>query len=78
MTDEREVSIEVHRLIAKSFSKEYVEAVVADAVEPLPAKDRSDSLIVINAHRVAVILDKPAHRGAVFAGPQPVALVQSG
>ena len=40
---------------------------VAGALEVLPAyPDRSDSLIVINARRVAVILDKQAHRGAVF------------
>src|SRR5262249_36866942 len=55
MPDEQEVSIEVHGLIAKSFTKEYVEAVVADALRILPAyKHRKDTLVVINARRVAV------------------------
>jgi hypothetical protein len=59
--------IEVHGLIARSFSKEYVEAVVTDALHILPSyQDRQDSLVVINARRVAVILDKQAHRGAVI------------
>jgi hypothetical protein len=55
MADDREMSIEVHDLIAKSFSKEYVEAVVTDAQHILPSyKDRQDSLMVINARRLAV------------------------
>ena len=67
MPDEPNMPVDVHGLIAQSFSKEYVEAVVTDALKILPAyKDRSDSLIVINARRVAVILDKQAHRGAVL------------
>lgn len=67
MAGEQEMSFEVHGLIAKSFSREYVEAVVADALKILPAyKDRLDSLVVVNARRVAVILDKQAQRGLVI------------
>ena len=67
MAGNHEMSIDVHGLIAKSFSKEYVEAVVTDALHILPSyKDRPDSLVVINARRVAVILDKQANRGTVI------------
>jgi len=67
MADNHEMAIDVHGLIARSFSKEYVEAVVTDALHILPSyQDRQDSLVVINARRVAVILDKQAHRGAVI------------
>jgi len=67
MTDNHELVIDVHGLIAKSFPKEYVEAVVTDALHILPSyQDRQDSLVVINARRVAVILDKQAQRGAVI------------
>ena len=67
MTDNHELAIDVHGLIAKSFSKEYVEAVLTDAMHILPSyKDRQDSIVVINARRIAVILDKQAHRGAVI------------
>jgi hypothetical protein len=70
MADRQEIPIEVHGLIAKSFSKEYVEAVVTDALHILPSyQARPDSLVVINARRVAVILDKQAQRGAVIPGP---------
>ena len=73
MADNHEMSIDVHGLIAKSFSKEYVEAVVTDALHILPSyKDRPDSLVVVNARRVAVILDKLAHRGAVI----PVSFIE--
>ena len=54
MAGSHEMSIDVHGLIAKSFSKEYVEAVVTDALHILPSyKDRQDSLVVVNARRVA-------------------------
>jgi hypothetical protein len=67
MANEQSMSIEVHGLIAKSFSKEYVEAVITDALKILPHyKHRSDSLVVVNARKVAVILDKQAGRGAVI------------
>ena len=67
MADNPEYSIDVHGVIAKSFSKEYVEAVVRDALHILPSyKDCRDSLVVINARRLAVILDKQARRGAVI------------
>ena len=60
-------SIEVHGQIVHQLSKEYVEAVVDDAMKILPSyKDRQDTLVVINPRRVAVILDKQARRGAVL------------
>lgn len=67
MPAEQEMSVEVHGLIAKAFTKEYVEAAVSDALRILPSySHRRDSLIVVNARRVAVILDKQAQRGAVI------------
>jgi hypothetical protein len=61
------ISIEVHGQIARKFSKEYIEAVVDDALKILPSyKDRQDTLVVINPRRVAVLLDEQAHRGAVL------------
>jgi hypothetical protein len=61
------MNIEVHGLIARSFSKEYVEAVIHDALKILPSyKDRKDTLVVINPRRVAVILDNQARRGAAI------------
>ena len=61
------ISIEVHGQIAQKFSKEYIEAVVDDALKILPSyRDRQDTLVVINPRRVAVLLDKQAHRGAVL------------
>jgi hypothetical protein len=61
------MSVEVHGLIAKGFSKEYIEAVISDALKILPSyNDRQDTLVVINPRRVAVLLDKQAWRGAVM------------
>jgi len=60
-------TIEVQGLIAKQFPKEYLEAVVADAMKILPAyQHRQDTLVVINPRRVAVLLDKQRRRGAVL------------
>ena len=73
MPAESESSVEVHGLVAKAFSRDYVEAVVADALKILPAyAHRQDTLIVVNARRIAVILDKQAKRGAVI----PVDLIE--
>ena len=73
MPDEQEMSVEVHGLVAKAFSREYVEAVIADAVKILPSyAHRPDTLVVVNGRRIAVILDKQAHRGAVI----PVDLIE--
>jgi hypothetical protein len=73
MPDEQEMSIEVHGLVAKASSREYVEAVIADALKILPSySHRHDTLVVVNARRIAVILDKQAHRGAVI----PVDLIE--
>src|SRR5437588_8490788 len=73
MSTEQEMSVEVHGLVAKAVSREYIEAVVADALKILPSyKHRQDTLVVVNARRIAVILDKQAHRGAVI----PVDLIE--
>lgn len=70
---ESTMPIEVHAGVAKSFAKEYVEAVITDAMKILPShQHRQDTLIVLNARRVAVVLDKQAHRGAVI----PVDLIE--
>ena len=67
MTSHPSISIEVHGLIAQKFSKEYIEAVVDDALKILPSyEDRQDTLVVINPRRVTVLLDKQASRGAVL------------
>lgn len=70
---ESTMPIEVHPDVAKSFAKEYVEAVITDAMKILPSYlHRQDTLVVINPRRVAVILDKQASKGAVI----PVELIE--
>ena len=70
---ESTMPIEVHADVAKSFAKEYVEAVITDALKILPSyQHREDTLVVVNPRRVAVILDKQARRGAVI----PVDLIE--
>jgi hypothetical protein len=60
-------SVEVHGLIARDFSKEYIEAVIDDAMKILPSyQDRQDTLVVINPRQVAVLLNTQAQRGAVI------------
>lgn len=74
MSVEPEISVEVHGLVAKAYPKEYVEAVVGDAVKILPAyAHRQDTLVVANARRIAVILDKQAKRGLVI----PVDMIEN-
>jgi len=64
---ESTMPVEVHADVAKSFAKEYVEAVITDALKILPSyQHRQDTLVVINPRRVAVILDKQARRGEVI------------
>ena len=70
---ESTMPIEVHADLAKSFPKEYIEAVITDAINILPSyQHRQDTIVVINPRRVAVVLDKQAHRGAVI----PVDLIE--
>ena len=70
---ESTMPIEVHTDVAKSFPKEYVEAVITDAMKILPSyQHRLDTLVVINPRRVALILDKQDHRGAAI----PVELIE--
>ena len=62
---ESTMPIEVHADVAKSFSKEYVEAVITDAMKILPSyQNRQDTLVGINPRRIAVFIDKQARRGA--------------
>jgi hypothetical protein len=66
-------TIEVHGEIAQKHSKEYVEAVLDDALKILPSyQHRQDTLVVINPRRVSVVLDKQARRGAVI----PVEMIE--
>lgn len=70
----QEITIDVHKGVAGLHSKEYLEAVVSDALKILPSyKDRDETIIVFNAKEVAVILDHQARRGAVmtFASVEP-------
>lgn len=72
MTDST-MPIEVHPDVAKSFAKEYVEAVITDAMKILPSyQHRKDTLVIINPRRCAVVLDKQARKGAVI----PVELIE--
>ena len=60
-------TIDVHGLIAKQHSTEYIEAVLGDAMKILPSYEhRRDTLVVINRRRIAVILDKQLRRGTVI------------
>ncbi len=59
--------------ILHQVSKEYIEAVVQDAIGIWRSyQDRQDTLVAINPRRIAVILDKQANRGAVL----PVQLIE--
>jgi len=60
-------NIEVHGQIAQQHSKEYIEAVVANAVENLPSyQHHRDTLVVVNPRRIAVIIDNQNRRGTVI------------
>jgi hypothetical protein len=66
-------SIEVHKGVADRFPKEYIEAVISDAMLILPAyAHRQDTLVVINPRRLAVILDGQVSRGVMI----PVELIE--
>ena len=55
--------------VADRFPKEYIEAVISEAMLILPAyKDRQDTLVVINPRRLAIILDEPMSRGVAAPG----------
>ena len=60
-------SIEVHGQIAQKHSREYIEAVVDDALKILPSfKNRQDTLVVINPRRVVVLLHDKTRQGIVL------------
>jgi hypothetical protein len=66
-------SIEVHKSVADRFPKEYIEAVISDAMLILPAyKHRQDTLVVINPRRLAIIIDERVSRGVAI----PVELIE--
>lgn len=66
-------TIEVHGPIVKIHSKEYMEAVLADAMKILGLYEhRKDTLLVVNPRRVAILLSKEARRGAIM----PVELLE--
>jgi hypothetical protein len=68
------LNIEVHNQILQQLPKEYIEAVVEDAIGIWRSQqDRQDTLVAINPRRIAVILDKQANRGAVL----PVELIEN-
>jgi hypothetical protein len=59
--------IEVSEHVLRQLPKEYVEAVVAEAMLVRNEnQDRQATLVVVNVRRIAVILDGRANRGAVF------------
>jgi hypothetical protein len=60
------LTVEVDGGILRRFPKEYVEAVVEDAVQVWRSdRGRHGTLVVVNPRRIAVVLDGPANRGAV-------------
>lgn len=61
-------SIEIHELIARQFSHEYLEALIDDALKILPTQQHrtEEALIVVNPRRLAVILNKQGGSGAVI------------
>jgi hypothetical protein len=60
------LNIEVHNQILHQVSKEYIEAVVQDAIGIWRSyQDRQDTLVAINPRRIAVILDRQANRQTV-------------
>jgi hypothetical protein len=68
-----EFGIDVHGQIASKHSREYVEAVITDALKILPGYEhRRDTLVVVNPRRLAVLLDKHTNRGVVI----PVGLIE--
>jgi len=60
-----EFGIDVHGQIAAAHSREYIEAVVTDALRILPTYDRTDTLVVINPRKVGRA--PTSHRLAYFA-----------
>ncbi len=66
------LSVEVHIQIFRQLPMEHIEAVVDEAIEIWRSqKDGHGTMVVISPRRIAVVLDKPANRGAVV----PVELI---
>jgi hypothetical protein len=61
------LTIEVSEPVLRQLPKEHLEAVVAEALQVWHSRpDRRDTLAVVNARRIVVILDGRANRGAVL------------
>ncbi len=59
-------AFEIHEKLAKPWTREYIEAVVDDALKILPTfEQRNDTHIIVNRRQVGVIIDPTASRGAV-------------
>lgn len=68
-----EFGIDVHGQVAAIHSREYIEAVVTDALKILPGyENRKDTLVVVSPRKLAVLLDKQVNRGAVI----PIAFIE--
>lgn len=63
------LTVEVHRQIAQKFSREYVEAVLDDALKILPSyQDRQDTLVVINPRQASRARNRIAARSCGAGG----------
>lgn len=61
-----EMAVHVDRRIHEAFSREYIEAVVNDAMGAVPIVwPRGDAMIVVNRRRIALAIDLVAGRGIV-------------
>lgn len=66
-------TIEIHNQMLGMHSKEYLEAVLADAVKILASHvNRKESLLVVNPRRVAILLSTVTRRAAIM----PVKMVE--
>jgi len=62
-----EFGIDIHEKISAIHSREYIEAVIEDALRILSRQNAStEALIVVNPRRVAVTLDNQTNRGKVI------------
>jgi len=62
-----EFGFDIHGQITAAYSREYIEAVLADALRILSRQNAStEALVVINPRRVAVTLDNQTNRGKVI------------
>lgn len=61
------LNIEVRTEVLKQIPREHIEAVVDEAIAIWRSQqDGNGTMVVINPRRIAVVLDRPANRGAVI------------